>query len=382
MPTFPNHPLTEQEKAEVTEFGKLVEVHLANPQITLQEHRRSRIAALERTLAGRKIIYLDLKFWIYLRDPEDSPNPDTNREIRRLLYDGVAHGKLVCPLSYAIYVELISQPLAKRLETAKIMDDLSLGYCLSGPEDVYGIELSRFFIENASALRRFAYSIQPVWTKIGTLFGESYPPRGLISEDQELAADKAIFDRMWSATVTEMARIKKKPVTPSSVAYQINEERRQNPRGNQTFKSMYRDELHGMLDFNQHLIDASLRDVMGLVLNPGEIPSTSFTEQIPARVFINLIREATTRRDMGVPMQRTEAALYAFLRLDEGRPFQTNDANDIRHTAGALAYCDVFLTEKFFASLTVRKEIQKVAPMSCQVAWIPDDALSLIRAIS
>jgi hypothetical protein len=36
-------------------------------------------------------------------------------------------------------------------------------------------------------------------------------------------------------------------------------------------------------------------------------------------------------------MQRTEAALYAILRLDEQRPFKPNDAIDIRHTTAALA---------------------------------------------
>jgi hypothetical protein len=87
------------------------------------------------------------------------------------------------------------------------------------------------------------------------------------------------------------------------------------------------------------------------------------------------------RGQLGIPMQRTEAALYAVLHLDEKRLFKPNDANDIRHTAAALAYCDVFLTERFFASMTNRREILAVAPINCRVAYIPDDALALIRAL-
>jgi hypothetical protein len=89
------------------------------------------------------------------------------------------------------------------------------------------------------------------------------------------------------------------------------------------------------------------------------------------------------RGQLGIPMQRTEAALYAFLRLDEQRLFQPNDANAIRHAASALAYnSDIFLTEKFFASVANRREIRGVAPLNCQTAWIPEDALALIWAIS
>jgi hypothetical protein len=364
------------------EFDASVKAHLTTPEITLAQHRRRKIAELLKLLDGRKIIYLDTKFWVYLRQPSLSRAQDAIREIKRLLYAGVEAGKLICPMSFPIYLELQTQPMALRLETAKIMDDLSLGVSLDGPEHVYGTELTRFFIENSSHLRHLAWTVVTAWTKIGTLFGESYPPRGILPEPTENAMDKALFDKLWNATVTDMSQLHEEPMKLTSLAEQINQERKQYPRNGKSFQALYADELHGLLDFNKHLVEASLRDIAGLVLEPAQMTSTP-SDQMPTHAFVNLVRHATTMRrgQLGIPMQRTQAALHAFLRLDEQRPFQKNDANDIRHTASAMAYSDVFLTEKFFASVANCREIRGVAPLNCQTAWIPEDALALIQAV-
>jgi len=378
-PSVVNQPPDE----ETRQFDQSVNAHLAMPEISLFQHRRAKVAALEKFLAARKIVYLDTKYWIYLREPDASPDPEVSMEIKRLLYAGVAAGRLICPMSYATYSELQAMPRDRRLETAKVMDDLSQGYCLSGPDNVYGIEITRFFIENLASLRRFTYAIVPVWTRVGTLFGEMYPPR-MFPEHFETAVDKAVLDRLWNLTVTQMAQMREQPLQVESAADEINMERRRYPRNGQSFHELYSNELHGLLDFNKPIIDSSVRDVAALTLPPGDIPTTAFSDQFPAHVFVNLLRHATTlqRGQLGLAMQRTEAALYAILRLDEQRPFKPNDANDIRHTAAALAYCDAYLTERFFATLTNRREIRKVAPLHCQVAWNASDALSLIQAIS
>jgi hypothetical protein len=159
------------------------------------------------------------------------------------------------------------------------MDDLSLGYCLSAPEDVYGIEITRFFIENAQTLHRFQYAILPVWGRIGTLFGEPVPPRGKLPPHLELAMDKALLDRLWSLTISQMAQMRKQPQQVESVADQVNQERVRYPRNGQTFHELYCNELHGLMDFNKPIIDRSMKDVAGLVLSKEEIPESSFTGQ-------------------------------------------------------------------------------------------------------
>lgn len=378
-------PLESVSEEEGRLFNELFERHRGQSQVPLIQHRRSRISELERALANRKPIYLDTKYWVYLRDPDESPDPEAIRELKASLYAGVASGKLFCPLSFALYDELmVIMPLERRLATARIMDDLSLGYSFSGPEDLYGLEITRFFLENSQTMRRFTYAVQPIWTRIGLLFGEAHPPRGVVPADYELALDKALLDRMWNLTITEMADKMPEHRQREHVADQINEERRQFPRAGRSFKQLYADELHGLLDFNKHIIDSSLRDVARLVLPPSDIPESAFSAELPANVPVKLIRDMTTlgRGQPGIAMQRTEAALYASLRLDEGRPFRPNDASDIRHTAAALAYCDLYLTERSFEEMARRRDIRSVAPVQCQVSWIPAEALSLLRAIT
>ena len=379
------NPLENVSEEEGRLFNELFERHRGQSQVSLIQHRRAKIAEMERALAGRKRIYLDTKYRVYLRDPDQSPDPEAIRELKALLYAGVASGKIFCPLSFSTYDELmVIMPLERRLATARIMDDLSLGHSFCGPEDLYGLEITRFFIENSQTMRRFTYAVQPIWTRIGTLFGEGYPPRGIVPADYELALDKALLDRMWILGIREMAEKMPKHRVREHVADQINEERRRYPRAGRSFKQLYADELHGLLDFNKHIIDSSLRDVASLVLDPKDVPESAFSAELPEHVPVNLIRHAITmgKGQPGIPIQRTEAALYASLRLDAGRPFRPNDANDIRHTAAALAYCDLYLTERSFQEMTTRKDIRSVAPVQCQVAWIPDEALSLLRAIT
>jgi hypothetical protein len=380
---FSGSPVTKEDRAEFARYDRHLEFHRNNPHVTLEEHRRKKVYALESLVAGRKAVYLDSKYWIYLREPELSPAPKTIHKIKKILRAGVTASRLICPLSFPIYMELCTQPMERRMATVSIMEELSLGVTLKAPDDVSGIEITRFFLEKSSHLKHLVHKALPVWTKIGLLFGELYPEPGHFPSTTQTTLEKFLYDSFYERSLAEMAAMKESPCELDSVANEINEERRQYPRNGQTFQQLYCNELHGLLDFNKPLIDASLKDVARLVLKPEDIPSSSFSDEIPPHVFVNLIRFATTmgRTSPGIPMQRTLAALHAAIRMDDNRPFKDNDLNDIRHTASALAYCDLFLTERSFASIANNKDVRAVAPLTCRVEWKPEDVLSALQSL-
>ena len=49
-------------------IGASIDAHRAHPEVDLERHSRNRQIDLATSLKGRRAIYLDLKFWIGIRD--------------------------------------------------------------------------------------------------------------------------------------------------------------------------------------------------------------------------------------------------------------------------------------------------------------------------
>lgn len=109
----------------------LITRHLGSPEVSLEEHRRYRVHALGRDLASRKAIYLDLRFWIGLRDAARYNKLGLERDLLLGLRRRVASGALFCPITDSTFLELFKQTdQQSRVATAELIDELSLGVTL------------------------------------------------------------------------------------------------------------------------------------------------------------------------------------------------------------------------------------------------------------
>lgn len=52
------------------EIGASIDAHRAHPEVDLRAHSRNKQIELAMSLKGRRAIYLDLKFWIGIRDAQ------------------------------------------------------------------------------------------------------------------------------------------------------------------------------------------------------------------------------------------------------------------------------------------------------------------------
>src|SRR5438477_33204 len=83
----------------------------------------------------------DMKYWIWLRDPEASPFPAETEALRGALRHGVKTGRLFCPMSYPAFTELMRiNPQMLRLRQAETMDELSVGVAIRNGFDIAEIE--------------------------------------------------------------------------------------------------------------------------------------------------------------------------------------------------------------------------------------------------
>src|SRR5207302_409737 len=72
---------------------------------SFNEYRKQRYDALQSFVTSRRKIYLDTKFWVWLREPAASPNPTATSALLERLQHGVEQGHFCCPVSYPIFCE-------------------------------------------------------------------------------------------------------------------------------------------------------------------------------------------------------------------------------------------------------------------------------------
>jgi hypothetical protein len=100
----------------------LLEHYRSQPTVTFDEH----LGSLEDTLAcevlAKTRIYLDLRYWIFLRDANlDTSQRPVHRKLLDALVSGVEAGKVVCPITESVFFELERQGSGRThiLATAK-----------------------------------------------------------------------------------------------------------------------------------------------------------------------------------------------------------------------------------------------------------------------
>ncbi len=301
--------------------------------------------------------------------------------LRDLLRQGVIEGKLFCPFNFSLYEELIAiNPIDRRVATARLMDELACNMALKNPFEIAMLEYTRFLIEAGPTLRPLAGKIEPVWCRIGWFLGERYPRSNDWPEEFLNFSHKVVWDCGCSRRVADLALLPDQKESPDDTADRINKERKRFPRSNQTFEDLYKSELGAYIDENKERVTQSILDItVGLLgmEHPGTLPIETIA---PA---LNLLLGASLKhlKKRIIPSQQIEAALHAQVRMDDRRKTKQNDIDDFRHAAAALAYCNVFLTDKPLTHLVNSKHVQEVIPMSCEITGDPARAVALVEAI-
>ena len=113
-----------------------------------------------------------MNFWIWIRNPSETKKPAAAQRLLALLRAGVKDARLLCPVSYAVFLELMKQLPERRLAQARIMDELSQGIGIRNRFDTAEIEYLQFFARQLP-LQNGA-KIDPVWAPVGHLIGEKY----------------------------------------------------------------------------------------------------------------------------------------------------------------------------------------------------------------
>ena len=103
---------------------------------------------------NRRLLFLDLNFWIRLSESRTG----LQEEIRDLLVELVSSGRLICPVSPSLIMELGKQPPSThRQSQSQLMDELSGGLGIKIGTRIFPIEFEAA-LEGKRATRNLAYT--------------------------------------------------------------------------------------------------------------------------------------------------------------------------------------------------------------------------------
>jgi hypothetical protein len=148
-------------------------------------YRREKHLALQKELQDRTLIYLDTNHWVNLRHVilNRSEEKSGYREILGLLKGLIEQRRILCPVSYPLFLELMKQSdEVTRLATAHLMDFYSEGVCILDASELNRMELRRLILRLVHGEKMPDWD-EWIWSKCGYLFNEDSFVNEAIPED-------------------------------------------------------------------------------------------------------------------------------------------------------------------------------------------------------
>lgn len=352
----------------------------------VERHSRDRQIQLSRKIASRRKIYLDLRFWIILRDAALGIREDDKSQLLlRLLRHGVKAGALLCPISAAIFFELMKQPFVpeRRIATASLADELSMGVSLMRQDRIQATEIASFMIA-ASGSEGLHDMQELVWTKAAYVLGDVYPvPKGVPAETV-IEMQIMFFDLLWTMRLSDMVeQIGDHPGGPDpwhEVTAETNAKCRQFAHEITSYKAAYDIELRGIAEE----LGSIAADILAqrAAIEVGREPTAEERSRLD-NVGRNAIYYGMRRPEFRRVMRSVHvgAAIHASMRWDKDRRFKPNDWYDFQHAYGAVGYCDVFLTERSLHHLLSRPQVDLKGISDCVIVSNIDEANAVIQSL-
>ncbi len=372
----------------VPEFVELLEHHRSNPEVSDAEH----LAMLEYELAeealGKTRIYLDLRYWIFLRDAAlGEPQRSIHMDLLNGLAEGVESGRIVCPITDSVFFEIERQgETDRRLHSIQTINRLSKGIVIKNAVDRLHSEVIHFLSAITERSEPPAQPCRSVWVRPFCFLGTPQIVGGW-SESEQLAINKALISYMWSRSVEDLLgenwivadeedderfRDSARKITEYSARQQLQM---------RSFPQVLAAEVGGFVDSHRpdifEAFQSFIRRHSSDTVDTGA--SSVPEEEMCANIIYNAIKKKKT--GVGLPLIRIVAGLRANIRWKRNRPFKFQDFFDIYHATAALPYCDIFLTERELETYCNERPLEFASSFATEVISDEGEALDAVSRI-
>lgn len=362
--------------------------HRKRPEISLETYVALKRAGLWASVRGRKRVYLDTRFWIFLRDAElGRPKHDSHVLLLQTLRELVQSGQMICPLSDGSLLEVLHQSDGTtRIATARLMDELSTGAAIQNAQDRLQTEF--FFLLAQPVGAALSPPVESVWFKPAYTLGLIHPEAEGFDQAEQRALAKGFFDLMWSMSLEEL--LVETPELPDEIyqgfretAADLTAASRRYAYEVRDWRGLYGDEVRGFIDVHADDIQAVLLANYKKAHPAKPLPSSDELSQ-SSRETANFLSNLIIMGKAGnaLPRAQVEAGVHAIVRWHRTRPFSAQDFVDIHHATAALPYCHLFLTERFLGTALSKPPLDLARQFGVEVVWDADAAVEAVIALA
>lgn len=373
----------------IPEFIAWLEHHRSQPGVTFAEHLASLEEDMAREVLGKVRVYLDLRYWIFLRDASlGAPQRDVHVQLLEALISGVDKGNVICPITDSVFFELDRQGDTKRrMQTIRMIDQLSRGVVIKNAVERLHCEVIDFL--EATTVRRELpkHPCRKVWVRPYSFLGTPSITGGW-TEAEQLAINKAIVSYMWTRSLEDLLTDTPIPDDDGDTRFRESAKRitefsaRHEPEM-RSFPQVFAAEVGGFIDLHRaEIFHAFQQHMTAMFPEAADLGASDRlnTAETCANVVYNVIKRK--RAGVGFPLIRIVASLHAIVRWNRKRPFEFQDFFDIYHAAAAIPYCDVFLTERFLKTVCTNSPLDFADSFATEIIADEAEALDAVSRLA
>lgn len=315
-----------------------------------------------------------------VREVLDGARTDAvDRQFVELLEALVADKAAFCPISDAVFVELMKQgDPARRAKTAAIIDRFSAGVALLPSDDRRALEVETMVL--SAMPPNGPGKTRTPWTHIAYVLGHIHPSDTPFPPEVELAIQKAFFDELGARPIAQLAELTAAHVVQAAamdaLARDLNEKNAAHRSQMVSFDAVLQDEFHGV---SCGATQAAQRVYATLTGTPAAAPSPE-----GAAIWARLLAECLKREDLAkrLPTFHVVASLHALIRWDHrDKAIVANDLFDFDHAAAAVGHCDAMFTENGLTKMLTHRRLRLDQLHGCFVTADTQQAVDYLRSV-
>lgn len=346
--------------------------HKAQPDKTPETYLHELHKQLRKDVESVSLLYLDTNHWIRLMNvilgrskPADSAYVAVLAKLRELR----VQKKLICPLSFPLFHELLKQTDPKtRRQMAALIDEMSAGVCIQPPNQMERLELKRQFLK--ALLGPTAPDMSEwVWVKVSAVVGEwlAQPTSGALPKADVRAMQKVMIDAMWETPLAALAEFMSEPapdlLEELAKAY-VKDAEDYRARG---------------VSFERVLMEQKDIYFQQLVASEADKIWKEIEQQFPTQCAAFKARGSSAQGpdpSILASVQIKAAAFASFIVSTQTKKILINDVTDAVHVSLALPHCDAACVDRGMAHRLTSPPLQFDKVYRARVFSTPEELLN------
>ena len=325
-----------------------------------------------------KKFYLDLRYWISIRDSIDNNETESIYfHIYTKLKSLVLEGKAICPISEVVFLEILKQSgTDKYIKTIKLVEELSKNVIIISEREMIYLEFVKLFRES------FHLDISvhlPIWSKVIDIIGFSIPENNLgLSVKDEVELFKSYYDYAWNLSLTKIIETNRFGIKRiESLVFdidQLSNNNKEHEKEITNFKELLDNERKGCLDAYKEIAWKAFN----AVIDQNELSITDDKNEL----FHTILFDKIVNGNNIIGAIEIPARIHSLIRYEKRKYKESNDIYDFHHAQISIPYFDFFLTEEKLFNILMHSRVKITDFFKCKILHNNDEVLKEIEKIA